>query len=85
MHVIAVDASSLHVCIDKMVSNDQYALPPQSSPQKAKVVSPSYAQSKAQINYPQRISWLLVTVSNVTHIALRARMAEERKKEEDEQ
>ena len=39
---------------------------PLSLPRKnAQAVSPSYAQSKAQINSPQRISWLLVAVSNV--------------------
>ena len=45
---------------------------PLSLPRKiAQAVSPSYAQSKAQINYPKRILWLLVAVSNATHIALR--------------
>ena len=63
-HVSAVDASSAHVCAHVhwwMASNSQYAMPPQSSPQKkSQVVSPGYVQSKAQINHPQIISWLLV-------------------------
>ena len=39
--------STAHMCW-QMASNNQYALPPQSSPQKKQTVSPSYAQSKAQ-------------------------------------
>ena len=44
-HAIAVDASSVHVCW-QMASNSQYALPPQSSPQKS-------ASGKSQLRSKQ--------------------------------
>ena len=53
-HVIAVYTSSAHVCW-QMASN---SLPRK----KAQAVSPSYAQSKAQKDHLQRISWLMVLV-----------------------
>ena len=67
-----------------MASNSQHALPPQSSLQEsASSISPSYTQSKAQMKHPQRISWLVVAVSNATRIALqRYRLAEEERKKE---
>ena len=39
-----------------LVKLSQYTLPPQSSPQKQLAVSPSYNQSKAQMDHPQKIS-----------------------------
>ena len=45
--------------------------------------SRGHAQNKAQIDNPQRISWLLVAISNATRIALwRYRLAEERRRTE---
>ena len=54
---------------------------------KSQAVSPSYAQSKAQINHPQIILWLLVAVLNATCIALLAEgwLKKETKKEEDDE
>ena len=62
-----------------VASNSQYTLPPQSSPQeRGGDNSPSYAQSKAQMNHPQRISWLLVAISNATPSCYGARLAKEK-------
>ena len=42
-HIIAVDASSAHMCIDEWCPTASTTLPPQSSPQK---ISCNYAQNK---------------------------------------
>ena len=52
----------------------------QSSPQKVQAVSPSYVQNKPQMDHPQIIFWLLVAISNATHIALWCSAGRERRK-----
>ena len=51
-NALAVDVASIHTCAP---INSQYTLSPQSYHKKAQVVSPSYAQSKAQMNHPQTV------------------------------
>ena len=69
-NTLAVDASSSHVCTDEWRPTASTFCPLSLPYKKARVVSPSYAQSKAQMNHSQRISRLLVAISNATCIAL---------------
>ena len=78
-HAFVVDASSSHVCIDEWLSTAS-TLCLLSLHFKAQAVSPSYAQCKAQMNHSQRISWLLVAVSNATQLHNGSRLAERRRK-----
>ena len=55
-HVIAVDESSAHVCIDEWRPTASTLCPLSLPRKKAQAVSPSYAQSKAEKNHPQIIS-----------------------------
>ena len=70
-------------CVHKqMASNSQYTLPPQSSLQKKpQALSPSYTQSRAQMNHPQRIFhdywWLFWTLHILRY---GARLVEERRR-----
>ena len=85
-HVIAVDESSAHVmCIDEWRPTTSTLCPLSLSRKKSQAVSPSYAQSKAKKTIPGEFHgywWLFRTL----HIlGYGARLAEERKKEEDEQ
>ena len=69
-NTLAVDASSSHVCTDERRPTASTLCPLSLPYKKARVVSPSYTQSKAQMNHSQRISRLLVAISNATCIAL---------------
>ena len=51
---------------------------------KAQVLSQSHAQNEAQIDHPQRISWLLVAISNATRTRVTA-LGWLKNEEEDEQ
>ena len=72
-HVIAVDASSSRkcTCINERRQTSSTICLLSFPRRKAQAVSASYTQSKAQKDHPQRISWLLVAISNATRIALR--------------
>ena len=68
-YTLAVDASLL--THQQMASNSWYSLPPPLPLRnKAHEVSHSYGQNKVQKDRPQRISWLLVAISNTTCIAI---------------
>ena len=69
-HVIAVDVSSSHMYTDEWLQTASTLCPCSCPCRKVQRVSPSYAQSKAQMDHPKRISWLLVAVSNATRIVL---------------
>ena len=72
-HAIAVYASSAHMCI--VTNGVQQLCPLGLLRKKAQAVSPRYAQSKAQINYPQIISY----IERCTCRCYGARLVEERK------
>ena len=73
-------------CVDKWRPTASTLCPLSLPRKKVQMVSSSYAQSKPQKDHLQRISWLLVAVSNATCIALwHYRLVEEERKKEDEQ
>ena len=83
-HLLVVDASSSNVCTDGCHPAASMLCLLSLYCKKVQAVSPSYTQSKAQMNHPQRISWLLVAISNATCIAFMVLgwlKKEERKKE----
>ena len=51
-HVIPIDESSVHMCIDKWPPTARMLYPLSLPCKRAQAISPSYAQSKAQMNYP---------------------------------
>ena len=57
MHIIAVEVSFVHVCaLMNGVQQPVRSAPSVFPAKKSQAVNLSYAQSKAQINHPQRIS-----------------------------
>ena len=69
-YALAVDASSSHVCIDEWLLTASTLCPLSLPTKTTSSKSQLHAQSKAQMNHPQIISWLLVAVSNATRITL---------------
>ena len=73
------------MCIDEWRPTTSILCPLSLPRKKAQVVSPSYAQSKAKNTIPREFHgyWWLFRMLHVSGYG--ARLAEERKKEEDEQ
>ena len=79
LHANTVDMSFSHVCTDEWHLTASTLCPLSLPHKKVQAVSPSYAQSEAQMNHPQRILGLFVAILNATHITFGARLVEERR------
>ena len=80
MHIIAVDASSVHVCW-QMASNSQYTLPTQSSLQKSASSKSQLHSKQSSKGISQRILWRLVAISNTMyHVTMLGCLKKERRR-----